>query len=124
MIDTAKYKKLLEDEKRRLEEDLSGVGERNPADPSDWTPTPPPDIQHEADPIDAADAIEEYTERVGIEGPLEERLQGVKAALAAIANGTYGTCQVGGNAHPIEPERLEANPAATTCVAHMNISQP
>jgi len=120
MIDTTKYKKLLEEERKRLEEELAGVGEKNPSGSNDWTPTPPPNIEHEADPIDAADAIEEYAERVGIEIPLEERLKNVNEALAAIANGSYGICAVGGTPHPIEPERLEANPASITCVTHMN----
>ena len=120
MIDTTKYKKLLEEEKKRLEADLGEVAEKDPNNPGDWIPTPPPNIEHEADPIDAADAIEEYTERVGIEMPLEERLRDVNTALTAIKSGTYGTCNVGGKSHPIEPERLEANPAAMTCVEHIN----
>ena len=36
------------------------------------------------------------------------------AALARVAAGTYGTCTVCGE--PIAPERLEARPAAPTCV--------
>jgi len=119
MIDTNKFKKLLEEERARLSGQLSGIAEVNPNNPADWVPTPPPNIQHESDPIDAADEIEEYAERIGIEVPLEEQLRKVNAALAAIANGTYGTCSVGGTIHPIEEGRLEANPSALTCIAHM-----
>ena len=36
-------------------------------------------------------------------------------ALARVAEGTYGVCSVCGG--PIAPERLEARPAATTCIA-------
>ena len=36
-----------------------------------------------------------------------------------IEDGSYGTCETG-NDHPIEKERLDANPAARTCKAHMN----
>ncbi|MEK7536137.1 MAG: hypothetical protein AAB590_03985 [Patescibacteria group bacterium] len=120
MLDTTNFKKLLEEERKRLTRQLSGIAEIDPNNPSDWVPTPPPDIQHEADPIDAADEIEEYAERIGIEVPLEEQLRKVNAALVAIESGTYGTCNIGGSNHPIEPERLEANPSALTCVAHMN----
>ena len=116
-MDTNKYKTALMEERKRLEEELGGVAEK---ENGDWVPTPPPNIEHEADPIDAADAIEEYAERVGIEGPLEERLRGVNAALKAIEDGTYGMCNVGGTSHPIETERLDANAAALTCVLHMN----
>lgn len=44
------------------------------------------------------------------------RLQDVDAALARLADGTYGRCAVGGE--PIDPARLAARPTATTCVAH------
>lgn len=45
-----------------------------------------------------------------------EHLAEVDAALARVAAGTYGTCEVCGE--PIDPERLEARPTATTCVPH------
>ena len=125
MMNTDKYKKLLEEEKKRLEAALESVAERNPVQgkdgEEDWVPTPPVDIGHEADPIDQADEIEEYDERIGIEKPLEEQLHKVTAALSAIAGGTYGTCTVGGKPHPIETERLDANPSADTCIDHMNV---
>ena len=77
-MNTDKYKKLLEEEKIRLESELSSVAERNPSKEGDgqddWIPTPPADIGHEADPIDQADEIEEYDDRIGIEKPLEEQL--------------------------------------------------
>ena len=116
----SKYKKLLDEEKVRLEESLASVGEKNSTstDNGDWVPTPPA-LDAETDPVDAADAIEEYVERIGIEGTLEERYNNVKAALSAIANGTYGTCTIGGKSHTIEVERLETNPSADTCILHM-----
>jgi DnaK suppressor protein len=45
----------------------------------------------------------------------EQHLAQVDAALARVADGSYGTCTVCG--HPIPPERLEVRPTATTCVA-------
>ena len=42
------------------------------------------------------------------------RLGEVDAALARVAAGTYGTCTTCGR--PIPPERLDARPAAATCV--------
>jgi DnaK suppressor protein len=44
----------------------------------------------------------------------ETRLAEVDAALARVADGSYGTCLVCGR--PIPPARLEARPAAATCV--------
>ena len=45
----------------------------------------------------------------------EARLVEVDAALARVAGGSYGTCERCGE--PIPDERLEARPAAATCVA-------
>jgi len=39
----------------------------------------------------------------------------VEAAIARLAEGTYGLCEVCGQ--PIPPARLEAMPAARRCIA-------
>jgi RNA polymerase-binding transcription factor DksA len=44
----------------------------------------------------------------------EARVGEIDAALARVDAGTYGVCEVCGA--PIPPERLEARPAAATCV--------
>lgn len=46
----------------------------------------------------------------------EEELEDAKTALAAIEEGTYGTCAVCGKDIPFE--RLEALPTALTCIDH------
>jgi DnaK suppressor protein len=43
-------------------------------------------------------------------------LDDVRRARRAIADGTYGTCEVCGD--PIPAARLEARPWATRCIAH------
>jgi RNA polymerase-binding transcription factor DksA len=48
-------------------------------------------------------------------GQSRSSLDDLDRALARVEDGTYGTCQVCGQA--IAPERLEARPAATTCIA-------
>ncbi|MEP9381945.1 TraR/DksA family transcriptional regulator [Nocardioides cheoyonin] len=45
----------------------------------------------------------------------DAHLREVDAALARLADGTYGVCERCGS--PIAPGRLEARPAARTCVA-------
>jgi len=50
----------------------------------------------------------------GVEGVLRAEAQQVRAALARIDNGTYGTCANCGDTIP--RERLEARPIATRCV--------
>lgn len=44
------------------------------------------------------------------------RLGEVDAALRRLDDGTYGVCEVCGRS--LSPERLEARPTATRCVAH------
>ncbi|WP_051681760.1 TraR/DksA C4-type zinc finger protein [Cellulomonas sp. HZM] len=44
------------------------------------------------------------------------QLAEIDAALARLADGTYGRCAVGGE--PIAPGRLAARPTATTCMEH------
>lgn len=116
-MDTAPFAKRLEEEKARLELELGAVGRRNPENPADWEPMPPGDITPEADPIDAADFTIGFDTNASIVADLETRYNDVVAALARIASGTYGHCSVSGE--PIEEERLAADPAAKTCLAHM-----
>ncbi len=70
-----------------------------------------------AEPNEAADKVEELDERGGEVTALSTRLADVRKALEHIEQGTYGHCEVCNQA--IEEERLEANPAARTCIAHL-----
>lgn len=115
-MDTAHYKEKLETELLRLTEELKTVGRINPSNPSDWEATPGTmDIQ-QADENERADAVEEYGTNNAVLSDLEIRFNQVKAALKRIKDGTFGVCEVSGE--PIEEDRLEANPAATTSKAH------
>lgn len=116
MNNVAEYKTRLEEEKGKLENELSSIGRRNPSNPADWEAVPQSTGQ-EPDPNDAADLIEGYEDNTGILKELETRYNEVLAALARIENGTYGVCTVSGEA--IEEARLEADPAAATCKAHL-----
>ncbi len=117
MENTSMYKTRLEDEKQKLESELESVGRRNPSNPEDWEAVPEQSGK-EADVLDQASNLDSYQENAAILKELEIRHSAVLSALARIEDGTYGTCGVGGEA--IEPERLNADPAATTCVAHMS----
>ncbi len=114
-METRPYKEALEAEKIDLETQLATVGRRNPSNPNDWEPVPQ-ETGLEADLLDTAGQIEGYEENTAILKDLEIRYNEVLAALARIEDGSYGTCAVGGEA--ISEARLEANPAATTCVEH------
>jgi RNA polymerase-binding transcription factor DksA len=115
-VDTAHFKAKLEEELDILTEELKTVGRQNPDNPDDWEATPPEMSTDEADVSERADRVEGYEENAGILKELEIRFNNVKDALVRIEKGAYGTCAVDGE--PIPLARLEANPAAATCIAH------
>ena len=82
----------------------------------DWTAQAPGEDVGNADPNDVADVTEEYGARRALMPQLETRYRNLTRALDKIESGTYGICEISGE--PIEPERLEANPAARTNIAN------
>ncbi|MBY0539555.1 TraR/DksA C4-type zinc finger protein [Patescibacteria group bacterium] len=114
----AEYKKILEAEKALLEAELQKIGVRDPSNPSDWVAAKATDDSFGADRNDNADIFEEMQDANATISKLEVRFQEVSDALAKIDAGTYGVCEISGT--EIEADRLEANPAARTCKAHMN----
>lgn len=117
MIETTTYRARLEEEKTKLESELESVGRRNPTNPNDWEPVPQ-ETGQEADPNDRADLITHFEDNTAILKDLEIRYNQVLAALARIEGGTYGICEV--SQETIEEDRLNADPAASTCKTHLN----
>ncbi len=115
-MDTAPFKKRLEEEKIRLESEMGSVGRPNPLVPGDWEPIPT-ERGTEADIIDQADVVVSREENTAILADLEARYDYVLAALKRIEDGVYGVCEVGGE--EIEEARLGADPAASTCILHL-----
>lgn len=113
---TEHFRKKLEEEKARLEEELKTVGRRNPAVPGDWEPIPS-EVGMESDIIDQADVVMSREGNAAILADLEARYDTTLEALKRIKDGTYGKCEVCGKT--IEEKRLEADPAATTCIEHL-----
>ena len=120
--DTEKFKTELEEEKTKLEGELESVGRRNPNNPKDWEPTQGDAPSGGADRNEGADGIEQYEEHAAILKQLETRYNNVLLALKKLDEGGFGICEVSGG--EIESDRLEANPAARTCKAHMNDELP
>ena len=96
--------------------ELKTLGIHNPDNESDWVATPPEDTG-EADVNDVADSAEEWGEKTATLALLETKWNDVRRALAKMEAGNYGVCEISGE--PIEEERLLANPAARTCITHM-----
>lgn len=102
----------LEAERDALEEELAEYGRKVG---SDWEGTSS-STGAEADPTDAADNIETLATNIPLVEELEIRYKEINKAIAKMENDTYGTCEV--CKKPIDFDRLEANPAAATCVEH------
>jgi RNA polymerase-binding transcription factor DksA len=119
-MDAAKighFTKVLRDERVRVESELSSLGIKDPNNPAQWDTTGG-DIDTTATESDElADRQEEYEERGEELDALKNRYTDIQDALKKIDDGTYGICEE--NGEPIEMDRLEANPAARTCKAHM-----
>ncbi len=113
-MNTDTFKTALAEEKRRLVGELKKIGRNVGSD--DWAATSPTEIDT-ADDIEMADKLEELETNDAVVGELEKQLKDVDDALAKIDDGTYGTCETCGA--QIEEDRLNANPAARTCKAHM-----
>ena len=108
--------KKLEEERLRVEGELKTIARLAPDNPRDWQAVPPELNTQSSEASEMADRFEEIGNRAAREIELETRLNEINEALAGIAKGTYGFCAV--DQKPIDPKRLEANPAAKTCVEH------
>ena len=113
---TEHFRKRLEADKAKLEQEMRSVGRPNLAVPNDWEPTPP-EIGMEADLADQADITMGRESNAAILADLEARYDTVIAALSRIEKKTYGKCEVCKKI--IEEARLEADPSATTCIEHL-----
>jgi RNA polymerase-binding transcription factor DksA len=111
------FKDKLEAERAVLETELNSVGRKNPDNPADWEATGTGLDILKADENEVADTIEEYEGNTAVLKNLEKSYNEVLRALKKIEDGTYGICEISGE--PIEKERLEANPAARTSIAHV-----
>lgn len=107
------FREQLEKERAVLEKELAAHGKNVGGD---WQGRSDDYGATSADSNEVADQIEELVTAVPMVEDLEERYHNVVAALEKIAQGTYGTCEVGGEEIPME--RLKANPSARTCIAH------
>lgn len=116
-IDTNAYKGRLEEMLGEVTAELKTIGVHDPENPADWIAVPEELELTEADENVAADRVEEWNERTATLSLLETRYNNIKRALAKIADGKFGICEISGE--EIEEERLNAHPAARTCKAHM-----
>lgn len=112
-LDIEKYRKRLIEERDRLSKEVMTVDRAEIAEP----------ISDELD-VTSSDApvIDEETDiQAALVNMKSDRLEKINAALQSIDEGTYGKCSVDGK--DIEPQRLDAEPTATTCMEHARAAE-
>ena len=116
------YEARLTEMLETITKELQAVGIHDPKNPSDWVAVPQDLDAEEPDLNLAADNVEAWNERNALVAALEPRYNNIVRALAKIADGTFGTCEIC-NA-PIEEKRLTVDPSARTCIAHIEEPLP
>ena len=113
----AQFKKRLEEELKLVEGELGSLGKRDVQNPDGWDATPGDIDQSATEGDELADREEQLEENKGEIDALEPQRENILKALENMVHGEYGLCDVCGE--EIEEDRLEANPSARTCKAHM-----
>jgi DnaK suppressor protein len=109
------FKEKLTKEQERLHKELRAIG--RPTGGDEWVAKDTTQVDP-ADDTEMADKFEELSLNESVVGNLERQLKDVDHALENIEANNYGICETCNE--PIEEDRLEANPSARTCKAHMN----
>ena len=111
------FKKRLTEEFKLVEQELKSLGVADEHAPGGWDATPGDIDDTATEPDELADRIEELEGNEQEIKEIGEQKKNIERALAKLEEGTYGVCEISG--HPIEEDRLEANPSARTCKEHL-----
>lgn len=112
-----KFKTRLEGELVFAETELRSLGHQNPGNEESWDASMDDIDTTATEPDEVADRMEEYEEDREELAAIQKHWHNIKRALTRIEDGSFGICEISGE--PIEEDRLEANPSARTCKAHM-----
>ncbi len=106
---TIDYRRLLEDERRQLQSELTelGFGEDG-------------SLEYDPNFADSSQVTAERGEAEVLAGQLREKLDEVADAIVRLEDGRYGICEVCGV--PVTAARLEAMPSTRFCIAHASRS--
>jgi RNA polymerase-binding protein DksA len=112
VVDTERFRTLLLEERQRVVDAIDNIHTENPGSLGDETDEPTYQDNHLGD---IATATFDREMASTLEDNSTHVLNEIDAALARVEEGTFGMCKACGN--PIDPERLEALPWATLCIA-------
>ncbi|MEK7102571.1 MAG: hypothetical protein AAB579_00890 [Patescibacteria group bacterium] len=105
-------KQKLLTEREKLEKELGGFAEQNPATRGEYESRFP---DYGKDEGESAAEVAEYDTNLQIEQALESQLRDVKKSLKNLEEGIYGICKYCNQ--PIEERRLLARATSGSCVA-------
>lgn len=103
---------VLEEEKKRLEDELSKFAHRNPKAVQTDFETNFPNMGEKED--ENASEVAQFSDNLSIENELEKALRDVESALQRMESGMYGICQY--CKQEIDERRLLARPTSSSCI--------
>lgn len=109
---TEEYKEKLSSELTLITEELRMIAHLNETT-GDWEAVPEAPAETSDDNV-TADAAEDSAERQAMVSDLETRYRNISLAIKKFETGSYGVCEL--CQKEIEEARLDANPAARTCI--------
>ncbi|OHB17270.1 MAG: hypothetical protein A2913_00075 [Parcubacteria group bacterium RIFCSPLOWO2_01_FULL_40_65] len=104
------FKKILAEEKSRIEKELSEIGQKNPKIEGNFNVRFP---QYGQGKDENAQEVTEFEKNKALEASLEKRLNEIIETLKKIEKDGYGICQ--NCSSEIEKPRLKAMPTAALC---------
>lgn len=110
----AECKKTLLGQKEQAIKELGGIAKYDDASGKYIPLQPDYDVGSVEDAGDSGEEAQELQQHMSRVNDLETSLDEISLALAKLDKGTYGRCEVTGDW--ISEERLEAYPAARTCM--------
>jgi DnaK suppressor protein len=102
----------LEEEKKRIEKELSQFAHRNSNTTIAEFETNFPNMGDKED--ENASEVAQFSDNLSLEDELEKGLRDIESALELIKKGTYGTCKYCGQ--KIDERRLIARPTSSSCI--------
>jgi len=108
-----KFKQLLEQEKKEIEEQLESFAQKDPHVKDDYDAAFP-DLGAHQSADEMAQEVSMYESALPMEHAMEQKLQDINLALEKAAKGKYGICENCNEEIPLE--RLETKPEAKLCV--------
>ena len=105
-------RKRLEEEKTRLEGELSKFAHRNPKATETDFDSNFPNMGDKED--ENASEVAEFSNNLSLEGELEKALRDVESAMRQMEKGVYGICKY--CKQEIDEKRLTARPTSSSCI--------